>query len=1125
MRAMRNEFVHLHLHSQYSLLDAMNRFDELAKAVKKRGMRAVALTDHGNMFGAIDFYRTTYGQGVKPIIGCEVYVAPGSRFEKEKRPDGFERGFHLTLLAASADGYRNLVKLSSLAFTEGFYYHARIDHELLDAHAEGIIALSGCLSSESAKKFLAGNVRAAEEALGRYREIFGAKNFFVELQDHGLDAQREYMKFLIDSSKKDRISTVATNDVHYLDRSDAAYHDALLCVGTRSLVTDIDRKKYGSDQFYLKTPDEMARVFGFDPDAVRRTVEIADSVDLDLDFSRHHLPSFPIPVGERSEGEYLEKLAEEGLAARVKNPTEEYRARLRHELDVITKKGFAGYFLIVADFMNEARRRGIPVGPGRGSSAGSLVAFVLGITEVDPLVYGLIFERFLNPERTALPDIDVDICQLRRDEIIAYVKERYGADRVAQIITFGTFGAKAVLRDVARIRNLDLAETERLVRLVPDQLRVTLADAIEKVADLKTEAGSSQKELFETALALEGLVRHASRHAAGVVIANVPITEVAPLYRDSDGHVVTQYDMNAVDALGLLKMDILGLKTLSVVARAEVYAREEGGSPVGSFADLDFSDTRVYDFLATGHTLGVFQLDSSGIRDLILKVQPTCFEDLAAVIALYRPGPMNLADDFVARKHGRQAVEFAHKSLEKVLGPTYGVILYQEQVMSIAHTMGSFSLAEADNLRKAMGKKNPELMASYREKFVTGSAKNGVGREIAEPLFDQMERFAGYGFNRSHAVAYAFIAFKTAWLKVYHPRAFMAAALSFEYDNHDKLSVYAEETRRMGIELMPPSIETPLIWFAPNPEDSLSIRYGLAAVKNVGVSACEAIMEASADARFESLRDFLLRIDRKRVGKRAIEALCYSGAFDHFGSNRRSMIEALPSLLSGAEADIRERETGQMNLFGEQEVRPRIIELDEFEDRASLEREHLGFFLSEHPLTKRFPSARLLKRAENSDGKRSWVVGMIEGVAPALDKRGVEMARAKAELIDSRCQLILFASSYRKHKEKVTDGAVVLARGRFQGPDSMIVDEIEPVEKVSWKARVKLVNGGEEELRHLEKEISSIGPGRCEIEIEVPRKGGTAKALLVRSRRSVDVTELARRVEKLTSVSISIEPR
>ncbi|MBL4890041.1 MAG: DNA polymerase III subunit alpha, partial [Candidatus Lindowbacteria bacterium] len=837
---MRNEFVHLHLHSHYSLLDAMNRFDHLAEAVKSRGMRAVALTDHGNLFGAIEFYKTIYAHGVKPIIGCEVYVAPGSRHDKEKRPDRFERGFHLTLLASSADGYRNLVKLSSLGFTEGFYYNARVDYETLDTYSEGLIALSGCLSSEAAKKYLSGNETGAREAIDRNREIFGKENFFIELMDHGIAEQKQYMQFLLETAHRDEIPTIATNDVHYLDQKDCHFHDALLCVGTRSHISDTKRKKYGAQEFFLKTPDEMAKVFGFDLGTLKRTVEIAERVELDIEFGKNHLPSFPIPIGEGNEIEYLEKLALEGLISKVDNPNDDYRDRLKYELKIIGKKGFPGYFLIVADFISEAKRRGIPVGPGRGSAAGSLVSFTLGITDVDPMKYGLIFERFLNPERTELPDIDVDICQTRREEVIDYVKERYGHDRVAQIITFGTFGPRAVLRDVARVQEISIQETEKLIKLIPDQLKITLPEAIDKVDELKKASEGPYKDLFDTALGLEGLARHASRHAAGVVIANLPITEVAPLYRDSEGHIITQFDMNSVVALGLLKMDILGLKTLSVVARAEKLAGRmsaSGDSPYEFCADIgDMDDPKVFDLLSSGRTLGVFQLDSSGIRDLIMKVKPSCFEDLAAMIALYRPGPISLADDFAARKHGKQDVVYLHPSIEKILNTTYGIILYQEQVMEIAHVVGNFKLSEADSLRKAMGKKNPELMGSYREKFVKGAVQNEVKTEISKKLFDQMEQFAGYGFNKSHAIAYAVIAYKTAWLKVHEPIAYMAAVLSFESGNTDKLAIYIEEARRMGIEVMPPDVNTSHVYFEGSPEKKNAIMYGLPAVKGVGLS-------------------------------------------------------------------------------------------------------------------------------------------------------------------------------------------------------------------------------------------------------------------------------------------------
>jgi DNA polymerase-3 subunit alpha len=1083
---MSAEFVHLHVHSHYSLLDAMNRLDELAARTRALGMRAIALTDHGNLFGAIEFHRAALSHGVKPIIGCELYVVPDNCETHGPRPDGFERGCHLTVLAATADGYRNLVRLASDAYTRGFYYHPRVDHDLLASHADGLIALSGCLSSETSKRFLSGDHEGAANTLRRYRDIFGAGNFYVELQDHGIVAQKELMAFLMARAKADHMPTVATNDVHYLHSDDAPVHDALLCIGTRSLLRDEKRKRYGSDQFYLKTPEEMRRRFAFDLDAIQRTVEIAERVELEITFGKHHLPSFPVPIGEGGETDHLRRLAEEGLKARAVDDDARYHDRLKIELDVIVRRGFAGYFLIVSDFISEARRRGIPVGPGRGSAAGSLVAYSLGITEVDPIRYGLIFERFLNPERTSLPDIDVDICQERREEVIDYVRQRYGEDRVAQIITFGTFGAKAVIRDVCRVHDVPIPDTERLARLVPDILKITLAEAIEKVEELKTEAEGPRAELFRTALRLEGLARHASRHAAGIVIANVPITEVAPLYRDSEGHVVTQYDMASVDALGLLKIDILGLKTLTVI-QAAAAAAGVGPAEVGP---RPYDDRDVYALLSSGRTLGVFQLDSAGIRELIARIKPSSFEDLAALIALYRPGPMNLAEEFANRKHGRMAVSYLHPALGPILSETYGIILYQEQVMEIAHKLGGFTLAEADDLRKAMGKKNPELMSEKRAKFLEGAKRNAIPEDAAVELFNQMERFAGYGFNKSHAIAYAVLAYRTAWLKVRHAVSFMATALSHELGNRDKIGLYVSECRRMGLEILPPHVNHSGSLFAAEPDRPKAIRCGLAAVKNAGVTAAQAIVAERENGAFTTLWNLLERIDPKDVNRRTIEALLLAGGLDGLGPNRRSMLQALPALWDRAIAEKKDAESDQISLFGSApRGEPVIDTIEEFPDCDARVLDALGFYLGDHPLFRVFPAGRFLAGAHVEEGRNCWLVGMIRDLETPLDKRGRPMARIALETLEGRAELLVFSSVYEKRRSALRPDEAVVAWGRVEASGRMLVDEVIRAAESRWLARLDASGRNDIQLAAIDEMLKKAERGSCAIELIVERDG------------------------------------
>lgn len=873
-------------------------------------MRALALTDSGNLFGAIEFYKAALAHGVKPILGCELRVD----------------GFPLVILAMNADGYRNLVALSSRECRA-----QPVDSSFLSEHASGLVALSGGAGGEIARKLLSGDERSAVKVLHQFRDLFGRENFFIELQDHGLGDEQKLMPLLTALSKKEAAPTVATNTALYLARKDSRIHEAMLAIRNHQLLSETDRTRMGSDEYYMKSPDEMLHRFAFDRESLRRTIEIADRVDLEFELNKPHLPAFPVAPNQTEESA-LDTLARNGLAARgFTSP--EYQERLAKELAVIKGKHFSGYFLIVSDFIAEAKRRGMPVGPGRGSAAGSLVAYALGITEVDPLEHGLIFERFLNPERSSLPDIDVDICHRCRDEIIEYVRDRFGRDSVAQIITFGTFGAKAVLRDAARICEIHPAETERIVRLVPDILKMTLKDAVDKTPELQA-ARIKFPTLFEIALGLEGLVRHASRHAAGVVISNVPMTEIVPVYEDPQGHILTQYEMRSIESLGLLKIDILGLKTLTVIADA---IRNHPSITIPKACD----DPGVYKMLAAGHALGVFQLDSTGMRDLLLKVRPSVFGDLVALISLYRPGPMSLADDFVALKHGRKKSDFAHPLLEPILSGTYGIILYQEQVMAIAHRIGGYSLAEADDLRKAMAKKKHEMMHDHQERFIKGAIKSGMSEKDAAALFAKMERFAGYGFNKSHAVAYGVIAYRTAWLKVHHPEAFMAALLSHELDNRDKLALYINECRRMGLELKPPNVNSSGAFFSPAPK---GLVYGMSAIKNVGVAAAEAIVAERSKGGFKDLPDFLARVGTRTVPLRAVEALISVGAFDGLGPNRRSMFESLAGMATSASSLERERNSGQISLFGDA-GRPRAEEktLPEWPDLATRETEFLGF--------------------------------------------------------------------------------------------------------------------------------------------------------------------------------------
>ncbi len=1112
-----SKFVHLHVHSQYSLLESTIRMEELAAAVRRLGMNACALTDRNFLAGAIEFYRACGRHAVKPILGCSLGVATESPHDRPDRGTGPRTppGW-ITLLAANADGYRNLCRLATAVGTAENTAIPAVTYADLDAHREGLIALSGGYDGAAARKFLAGDEAGAAAILRRYREIFGTGNFFIELMDHGRDSDRRLASFLRDRAADDGIPAVATNDVRYIDRAGAGAHEMLECIGQRRLLRDPSRPQNQGSEFYLKSPEEMRHRFAYDPAVVERSIEIAERTSLALSFDRHWLPAFPLPMGCDGEDAYLAECAANGLSRKLGDPPPgPYQERLARELEVIRSKGFAGYFLIVADFIAEARRRGIPVGPGRGSAAGSLVAWALGITEVDPLRYGLLFERFLNPERTALPDIDIDVCQRRREEVLEYVRERFGHDRVAQIITFGTLGARAVLRDVARVQDLGTAETERLARLIPEGMKMTLAEAREKVPDLAKAAAGEHAALFAAAAALEGLARHASRHAAGIVIANVPITEVCPLYRDADGHVVTQYDMDAVQRLGLLKIDILGLRTLTVLENA---AHLAGIADLGATtAGLD--DPAVYALLASGHALGVFQLDSTGIRDLLVKVKPSCFGDLAALIALYRPGPIALADDFIARKHGKTPRSVAHPALEELLADTYGIVLYQEQVMEIAHRMAGFTLAEADELRQAMSKKITEKMARLRRRFLDGALANGIPEETAVGLADLIERFAGYGFNKSHAVAYAVIAYRTAWLKTHHPVPFLAALLSSELGDRDKVSLYVAETRRLGIEILPPDVNEPESGFVPAGERAL--RVGLAAIRGVGAFAANALKEARAEGPFTSLWDVLTRTDTRALNRRAIEALIVVGAMDSLGPNRRSMLAALPDLWDRAAAERRSAETDQLGLFGGGEsAAPEIAEVAEFTDLPAREMEHLGFYLGEHPLLQKFPPAALMP-SPAGDGE-TWGVGMLRGHEPMTDKRGRAMARLRLETRSGQREIVVFASLYERVRTLLAVDAILVVTGRSEAGGKIVASALAPVERVAWEAVLTLPETASADSMHeLEILLTTARAGACRIILDIPRAGARYR---LRSPHSITLNHLMEKVAPARLADISLSP-
>ena len=1070
------DFVHLHLHSQYSLLDGANRLDDVVAAAAAAGMPALALTDHGNLFGAIAFYEAARRAGVKPIVGIEAYVVPDMLDRTPRRGAGAN---HLVLLARNETGYRNLIKLSSRAFLDGFYYKPRMDHRLLAAHSEGLIALSACLKGEVNEAIAANREDEAERIARRYREIFGDGNFYLELQDHGLETQKLCNEALRRISRKAGIPLVVTNDCHYLRRDDAFAHDVLLCIGTRKNLADSDRMRYASEEFYLKSGDEIADRFPGDRDAIDNTMAIAEACSLEIPRGEFHLPEFPVPAGETRDS-YLERIAADGLERRLEELRRRgaetlsrlgesvYRERLKSELAIIRRMGFSGYFLVVWDFIRYAREQGIPVGPGRGSAAGSLVSYALAITGIDPLRYDLLFERFLNPERISMPDIDIDFCMRRRGEVIDYVNQKYGRDKVAQIITFGTLAAKAVVRDVGRVMGLPYAKADRIAKLIPDMTR-SLSEAAQEIDALKAEVASDPevRQLVDVGSRLEGLTRHASVHAAGVVITPRPLEELVPLCKLKEGDdeaITTQWDMNVVERLGLLKMDFLGLRTLTVIDDAVEMVRRQGIDLDPEALPLD--DPAVYELFCAGRTNGVFQFESRGMKDLLRRARPSRFEDLAAFNALYRPGALSvgMVEEYIQRKLGRKKVSYILPQTRPILEETSGVIVYQEQVMQIAVEVAGFTMGEADVLRKAMGKKNETMMAEQKEKFLAGAERRGVARAKAKALWDYIEPFAGYGFNKSHSVAYALLAYQTAYLKVHHPVEFMAAMLNSELADSDAIAKYVRECQDMGIEVLPPDINASEKYFAA---DRGAIRFGLVAVKGIGEGAVDELLAARRRVgRFGGLAHLAGEIEGRQVNRKVFESLVKAGCFDSTSPSRQALYTGLDALLADAQKRWRDRAQGQSALFAaaagpEAAADPNGPEWPPRE-RLSHEKEALGFYLSGNPLEeheselRRLTTHTLAALREAPPEGSVTVGGVVSRVRSTKIKSGPNagrmMGRFHLEDLEGRIPVVLFASQFQQFGRLVEDEAVVLVTGvaRERGSDvELNVEQIVSLDKAA----------------------------------------------------------------------------
>ncbi|MDU2065244.1 MAG: DNA polymerase III subunit alpha [Sporomusaceae bacterium] len=1034
-------FVHLHVHTEYSLLDGASRIDRLISRAKEMNMPAIAITDHGVMYGCIDFYKKAKKAGIKPIIGCEVYVAPKSRLEKTTREG--DAYFHLILLAETNEGYRNLIELVSRGNTEGFYYKPRIDRELLRQYSKGIIVLSACIAGEIPAQILRGNLPKAEEILQEYLDIFDTDHFFLEIQDHRLPEEKTANEALILLAKKYGLGLVATNDIHYIQRQDAEFHDVLLCIQMGKTVDEPNRMRFPNDQFYVKSGEEMAALFPGQPEALANTLKIAERCQVDFDFDHYHLPEFPVPEGYTAQS-YLRLLCERNLERCYQNVTDEIKKRLDYELSIIHDMGFDSYFLVVWDFVDYARRNGIPVGPGRGSAAGSVVSYLLRITNIDPLQYGLLFERFLNPERVTMPDIDIDFCYEKRGRIIEYVAQRYGADHVAQIITFGTMAAKAAVRDVGRALNLSYGEVDKIAKLIPNELGITLKKALVQSHELKNlyETNEEAKKLLDLAQAVEGLPRHASTHAAGLVIARQPLTEYVPLQNSTEGFLTTQYDKDLIEELGLLKMDLLGLRTLTVIGDAVDLIRENHDSAFDIEA-IALADEITAAILEKGETSGVFQMESSGMTHLVKELKPSCFADLIPLVALYRPGPLGsgMVTDFIEGRHGRKTVKYLHPLLEPILKDTFGVILYQEQVMQIASVLGGFTLGEADLLRRAMGKKKHEVLMAQKDHFVQGCINNGLEKGFAIEVFDLMAHFADYGFNKSHSAAYALVAYQTAYLKAHYPQEFMAALLTSVIGANEKVGQYIEECRRLKIAILPPDINESQSRFSVSEQ---AIRFGLGAVKNVGEGAIESIIAArKQDGKFTSMIDFCRRVDMRLVNKRVMESLILCGAFDSLGYKRSQLKQVIDKVVETAQQLQKDLQSGQIGLFGDDDLTSQVhIDLPDMPElplleRLAMEKEIIGFYITGHPLDsyrEQFRSLTAIKdilSGDLADGRTVRIGGMIIGAKRISTRNGELMCFLELEDLTDHIEIVVFPRVFDQYSSLLLLDKAVIIQGRI----------------------------------------------------------------------------------------------
>ena len=1072
-------FCHLHTHTEYSLLDGEASIKKLVARVKELGMESCAITDHGTMYGVVDFYRECRDNGIKPIIGCEVYVAPGSRFDKVYGVDN--KYSHLILLAENQTGYKNLIYLVSMGCIEGYYYKPRVDKELLRSHSEGIIALSACLAGEIPKALVNGDYAGAKKAAEEYLDIFGRDNFFIELQDHGLADQKRILPELIDLARELDLGLVATNDIHYLTENDAFYQDVLMCIQMEKTVDDEDRMRFETREFYLKSEEQMRELFSNIPEAIDNTAKIAKRCNVDFDFETRHLPKFDVPDG-RDAFEYLSSLCFEGLEERYENITDELRDRLEYELGVIKRMGFIDYFLIVRDFIHFAKTHGVSVGPGRGSAAGSLVSYTLGITSIDPIRYSLIFERFLNPERVSMPDIDIDFEPEGRQKVIEYVVEKYGADNVAQIVTFGTMKAKLAIRDVGRALNMPYADVDRVAKLVPTTLKITLDEALETSSELKALYDSDRhvKRLIDTSRVLEGLPRHASTHAAGVVITGEPIVNYVPLTLNKDNFITTQFPKDTVESLGLLKMDFLGLRNLTVISSALDIIKSTRGIDI-DIEKIDYDRPEVFELISSGNTDGVFQLESAGMQSFMTELKPDSLEDIIAGVSLYRPGPMEQIPRYIHNKRNPQDVTYKHPLLEPILDVTYGCMVYQEQVLEIVRVLAGYSLGKADQLRRVISKKKADQMKIERRNFIYGSEdgsipgciKNGIDEETAISIFNEINDFANYAFNKSHAAAYAFVAYQTAYLKTFYPVEYMAALIS-TIEETDKINHYIINCKEMDIDRLPPDVNKSRLGFTV---ENNAIRFGLAAVKNVGKAFIEhMLLERDRNGSFKTFSDFIDRMSGADMNKRAVEGLIMCGAFDSMGIKRSQLMRVYEDAISDSAAAARENISGQMSLFDEIDEKPEIAlpDIDEFPKRELLrmEKQSIGMYFSGHPMdeytvklkqiganTTADINESVVKNEDGefvhsgnglNDGDRVVIGGIIEARKNKITRAKSQMAFVTLEDAFGSVECLVFPKVLARFSSMLQEGRTVLAAGtisiREDETPKLLLNEAEPLE-------------------------------------------------------------------------------